>query len=231
MTKKEDRQKIKEEKQAAAKRKEKLTSLLVKAAAVILVPLALFVFYQGLFSGPPVLPPDIIGEADHVRGNSEADTTITVYGDFQCPACLTEFDVIVRAWPRLRDDTKFVFRHFPLDTHRFAFQAARYAEAASLQERFWEMHDLLYSNQLAWSAVEDPTLFFDGYAEQLNLDMERLRADIELSEVRAKIISDQQGGIRSGVRGTPVMFINGDLVPNPQTPGGLIDLVNAAKAG
>lgn len=231
MSKKEDRQKIKEEKQASAKRKAKLSSLLVKAAAVILIPLTLFVFYQGLFSGPPALPPDLIGEADHIRGRAEAENTITVYGDFQCPACLSEFEVIVRAWPRISDDARYVFRHFPLDTHRFAFQASRYAEAASLQGRFWEMHDLLYTNQLAWSTVEDPTLFFDGYAEQLNLDMDQLRSDIELPEVRAKILSDQQGGIRAGVRGTPVMFINGNLVPNPQTPGGLIDLVNAAKAG
>ena len=85
MSKKEERQKIKEEKQAAAKRKEKFTALVVKAAIVILVPLALFVFYQGLFTGPPSLPPDLIGEADHVKGAADSDVVVTMFADFECP--------------------------------------------------------------------------------------------------------------------------------------------------
>ena len=229
MSKKEDRQKIKEGKQAAAKRKEKLIAVLVKSAIIILVPLALFVFYQGLFSGPPALPPNLIGEADHVRGNAGADITITVYADFECPACYTEAQVLARAWPRISNDVRLVYRYFPLDTHRFSFQAARIAEAAGRQDRFWEMHDLLFSNQQAWSGVDDPTLFFEGYAEELNLDLAQLRDDIELPEVRGKIISDQQGGIRAGVRSTPAMFINGEIVSNPQTAGGLIDLIADAR--
>jgi protein-disulfide isomerase len=60
--------------------------------------------------------------------------------------------------------------------------------------------------------------------------MEQLRQDLELAEVRAKIMADQQGGIRAGVRSTPAMFINGRLVPNPQTPGMLIELVEEAAA-
>jgi protein-disulfide isomerase len=229
MSKKEEQRKIREEKQAAAQRREKRNALLVKGALVILVPLVLFVFYQGLFSGPPALPPDLVGDADHVRGNADAPVTLTMYADFQCPACQTEFQVIARAWPRIRDDVRLVYRYFPLDTHRFSYQAARYAEAAGRQDRFWEMHDMLFVNQQAWSGVEDPTLLIEDYAEQIGLDMAQLRADVELSEVRAKIISDQQGGVRAGVRSTPALFINGDMVPNPQTSGALITLIEAAR--
>jgi len=230
MSKKEERQKIKEEKQAAAKRKEKFTALVVKAAIVILVPMALFVFYQGLFTGPPSLPPDLIGEADHVKGSADSDVVVTMYADFECPACMTEFQLIARTWPRIRDDVKLVFRHFPLDTHRFSFQASRYAEAAGRQGRFWEMHDLLFANQQAWSPMNDPAPLFEEYAAQLGLDIDQLRADVELPEVRAKIVADQQGGIRAGVRSTPSLFINGRLVGNPQSSAALIELVNEAKA-
>jgi len=230
MSKKEEQRKIKEEKQAAARRREKRNALLIKVGAVILVPIVLVVFYQGLFTGPPALPPDLVGEADHVRGNPEAPVTVTMYADFQCPACQIEYQVIARAWPRIRDDVQLIYRYFPLDTHRFSFQAARFAEAAGLQGKFWEMHDLLFANQQAWSFVEDPTLMFEDYGEQIGLDMAQLRADIERSEVRAKIVSDQQGGVRAGVRSTPALFINGRQVANPQSPAGLIDLIEEAQA-
>ena len=230
MSKKEEQRKKKEEKQAAAKRRDKRNSLLIKAGSVVFAILVVVVFYQGLFTGPPVLPPDIVGDADHVRGTGNGDVIITVYADFQCPACLSESQVIGRAWPRIEGDVQLVYRYFPLDIHRFSFESARYAEAAGRQGKFWEMHDLLFANQQVWGNVEDPTLFFDGYAESLGLDMTQLRADIELPEVRAKINSDQQGGIRAGVRSTPTMFINGSIVRNPGTASELVELVNAASA-
>jgi protein-disulfide isomerase len=229
MSKKEEQRKIREEKQAAARRKEKFNALALKVGMVILIPLVLVVLYQGLFIGPPALPPDLVGDADHVRGNPDAPVTLTVYADFQCPACQSEWETITRAWPRIRDDVRLVYRYFPLDTHRFSFQAARYAQAAANQGMFWEMHDILFATQQEWTLVGDPTELFDNYAEQLGLDLEQLRAEIESSEVRAKIISDQQGGIRAGVRSTPALFINGDIVQNPATPGALVDLITAAR--
>ncbi len=230
MSSKEEKRRIKEEKQAAARRKAKLGAMLAKVAAVIIIPLVLFVFYQGLFTGPPSLPPGQVGETDHVRGNLDADVTITVYADFQCPACLTETQVIARAWPRIEDQVKVVYRYFPLDTHRFSFQAARYAEAAALQGKFWEMHDLLFANQQSWSSLDDPTLIFDSIAEQIGIDIVQLHQDIDTPEVRAKIVADQQGGISAGVRSTPSMFINGRLVSNPQTAGRLIELIEEAAS-
>ncbi len=195
----------------------------------LFVPIVLFVFWQGLFSGPPTLPPDMISDADHVFGSEDAKVTITVYADFQCPACLTESDVIRRAWSRISDDARLIYRHFPLDTHRFSFQAARYAEAAGKQGRFWEMHDLLFGNQILWSTIDDATQFFDEYA-QIGLNMEQLQSDLDSADIRGKINADQQSGIRAGVRSTPAMFINGRLVPNPQSPARLVEIVREALA-
>jgi protein-disulfide isomerase len=227
-SKKEERRKHKEDLQAAAKRKQKWSSLLLKGALVLLIPLVLYVFLQGLFNNAPALPPDVVSEADHVRGNPDASLTLTVYADFQCPACLTETEIISRAWLQISDKVKLVFRHYPLDIHNHAFLAARYAEAAGRQDKFWEMHDVLYANQVLWSAVADPVAQFDGYATDLSLDMEQLKADIDLPEVRNKIIADQRGGISAGVRSTPSLFLNGRIISNPQSANELVQRVNRA---
>ena len=118
--------------------------------------------------------------------------------------------------------------HYPLDIHRHAFLAARYAEAAARQDKFWELHDVLYGNQALWSGVADPTELFDSYATDLGLDLDQLKADIGLAEVRNKILADQRGGTRAGVRATPSMYFNGRLVSNPQSAGDLVTRVNRA---
>lgn len=228
MSTKAEKKQIKEAKKVAAKRKEKLKTLLIRLGTVIIAPIVLFVFWQGLFSGPPTLPPDVISDADHVFGSDDAKVTITVYADFQCPACLTESDVIRRAWSRISEDARLIYRHFPLDTHRFSFKAARYAEAAGKQGRFWEMHDLLFGNQVLWSTIDDASQFFDEYAQQIGLNMEQLQSDLDSAEIRGKINADQQSGIRAGVRSTPAMFINGRLAPNPQSPARLVEMVREA---
>ena len=228
--KKEEQRRIKQEKQASAERQRKLLSLLAKAAAVVLIPLIAAVLLYGFFSNGPAVPPGAVAETDHVRGDPAAKVTITVYADFQCPACSEETITMARAWPRINDRVALVFRHYPLDTHNHAFTAARYAEAAGRQGRFWEMHDMLYAEQGLWAALGDPLPQFDGYARQLGLDVDKLHADMELPEVRAKILGDQRGGVRAGVRGTPTLFVNGRQVPTPRSPTELIALVDKALA-
>lgn len=231
MSNKEEKKQIKEEKQQAAVRRGQRNALLFKVALVIFIPIVLFVFYQGLFNRAPVLAPDEIALTDHVKGADDAPLTITVYADFQCPQCLTEAEVIARAWPQISSKVQLVYRFYPLDTHRHSFLAARYAEAAGIQGSFWEMHDILFGNQGLWSALPEARSIFDGYAEQLGLDMEQLSSDLDSVVVRNKIIADQQGGTRAGVRGTPVMFINGRRVTNPRTAGELISMVDEAISG
>ena len=230
-SRKAEQRRIKEEKQAAHQRRDKLTGWLLKGGAVVVLVAAAVVFYEGLFLAPKTLPPGQIAETDHVRGNTDAPHTLTVYADFQCPACATELELITRAWPQIRDRTKFVFRYYPLDTHAHSFVAARYAEAAGKQDGFWPMHDVLFANQALWADVDDPLPLFDGYAKQLGLDVMKLRQDLELPEVRAKVLADQRGGTAAGVRSTPTMFVDGRMaLRNPATVGEIVKLVDDAAA-
>ncbi|HEY0963550.1 MAG TPA: thioredoxin domain-containing protein [Pseudomonadales bacterium] len=228
-SKKAEQRRIKEEKQAATERRDKMTGWLLKGGAVVLLLAAAVVFFEGLFLAPKSPPPGEIAAADHVRGNTDAAHTITVYADFQCPACATETSLITRAWPQVRERAKLVFRHYPLDTHAHSFLAARYAEAAAYQDGFWPMHDMLFANQQLWAGVDDPTVLFDGYASQLGLDVMQLKQDLERPEVREKVVADQRGGTSAGVRSTPTLFIDGRMVlRNPGTVGEFVKLVDDA---
>lgn len=228
-TKKAEQRRIKEEKQAAAQRSRKLSGVATKITLGILIPLVVIVLLYGLFSGSTAVAPDQVSESDHVRGDPNAPVTLTVYADFQCPACVNETEIIARAWREISDNAKLVFRHYPLDTHRHAFLAARYAEAAGRQNKFWEMHDMLFGNQPLWEGAGDVTQLFDGYASQLGLDLEQLHADLEDKAINDKIVADQRGGTRAGVRSTPSLFINGRLISNnPRSAGELVDLVDRA---
>jgi protein-disulfide isomerase len=227
-SKKEEQRRKKLEKQASAAQKQKLTTLVTKVALGILVPLVVGVLLYGLFAGQPALPPDAVGASDHVKGELTAPVTLTVYGDFQCPACREEADVMARAWPRIADKAKLVFRHYPLDTHAHAFLAARYAEAAGRQQRFWEFYDVLYANQGIWEGVDEPTALFESYAKELALDLTQLRSDLNDAALRDKILADQRGGTQAGVRSTPALYINGRAAPAPRAPSELIALVEKA---
>jgi protein-disulfide isomerase len=131
------------------------------------------------------------------------------------------------AWPRIQDKVQLVFRHYPLTTtHRFAWTAALYAEAAGQQGKFWEMYDQLFANQAYWSTLSAVEAEFDGYLEQLGLDIAQAHADMRSDAVIQKVRNDQRGGTAAGVRGTPTLFVDGRLTPVPQNPADLIALVN-----
>jgi protein-disulfide isomerase len=230
-SKKEEQRRIREEKQAHEKRRQHLGALAFKIAAIVLVPLVLLVLYQGYSSGVAAPSPDAISSSDHVRGDAQAPVTLVVYGDFQCPACKEEAEIIARAWGQLRDRVQLAFRHYPLDTHRHAFLASRYAEAAALQDRFWEMYNMLYAEQQLWSSTENAAGVIESLAAQLGLDVDKLRADAELPALRDKIVADQRGGTRAGVRGTPSLFINGKPVATPRSVSELVSLVARAEEG
>lgn len=229
-SKKAQQRQLKQEKQASGKRKQFVTGLALKIAAAIMLPLMVFVLYEGLSTNAAVLSPAQVDSSDHIRGMQDAAVTLTIYGDFQCPACLTEVQYLGRAWPQIADKARVVFRHYPLDIHRHGFLAARYAEAATLQGKFWEMYDVLYANQGLWSNVTDAAELFNGYAEQVGLDLPQLLKDIDLPEVRSKILADQRGGVKAGVRSTPSLFVNGRAVANPVSAAGFVALVNKAIA-
>ena len=141
---------------------------------------------------------------DHVRGDP-AGPLILEYGDYECPYSRRAFREIERVESRLGGRVRFAFRHFPLvDKHPHAVAASAAAEAAALQGRFWEMHELLFHRQ---KALEDDDL--RGYGADLGLDLDRFQSDRAGAAVRERVRRDVAGGMDSGVSGTPAIFIEG----------------------
>jgi protein-disulfide isomerase len=142
---------------------------------------------------------------DHVRG-SPAGRLIVEYGDYECPYSRQAFRQIERIEEELGDGVRFAFRHFPLtEIHPHALAAAAAAEAAALQGRFWDMHQLLFHRQ---KALDEDHL--RQYAADLELDVARFAADQAGAAVLERIRRDVESGIASGeVRGTPTLFIDG----------------------
>jgi protein-disulfide isomerase len=159
---------------------------------------------------------------EHSRGNAKAKVTLEEYGDYQCPPCGALFYELKTIEKEYGDQLRFVFHHFPLQGHKHAALAAHAAEAAGLQGHFWEMHDMIYQNQLSWAPAEDARPVFIKYAHDLNLDVNRFARDIDSPEVATRVIADYERGVALGVGGTPSIFINGRQVnPDMLTPEGL----------
>jgi protein-disulfide isomerase len=145
-----------------------------------------------------------IGPDDHSQGIPDAAVTLVEYGDYECPHCRRAYPIVKRMQKRLPDRLRFIFRNFPLaEMHPHATAAAATAEAAALQGKFWQMHDMLFENQ---DALEPGDLL--NYAQKLDLDIGRLQAALQDAAVIERVRSDFMGGVRSGVNGTPTFFIN-----------------------
>ncbi|MEX0964778.1 MAG: DsbA family protein [Pseudohongiellaceae bacterium] len=216
MSKREEQRKRKEAKAQAAESRDHTRKLMMKFVMYGVAPVLLLVTMYTLLSQGPTYSTVEIAESDHVRGIGATPVSIVVYADFQCPACATENDTMTRIWPQIRDKAHLVFRHFPITTsHPHSWTASLYAEAASKQGRFWEMHDYLFATQAIWAGMSNVEGEFDSYALELNLDLDRLHADIDSDEVVQKVRNDQRGGNSSGVRSTPAVFINGRLLAQP----------------
>jgi protein-disulfide isomerase len=156
---------------------------------------------------------------DHVRGEANA-AVILEYGDYECPYSRQAFRAIEQVERQLSGRVRFAFRHFPLtQIHPHALAAAAAAEAAARQERFWEMHGLLFHRQ---KALDDDDL--RSYADELGLDLARFDRDRADAEVLARIARDVTSGEASGVvRGTPTLFIDGVLYQGGYDPAAFIE--------
>jgi protein-disulfide isomerase len=149
----------------------------------------------------------------HVIGNGTTGVTLVEYGDYQCPFCGQYYPILKQVQQEFNDQIKFQFRNFPLvSIHQNAFAGARAAEAAGLQDKYWEMHDLLYENQVTWSEGRDPNSYFEQYAKQLGLNLAQFRQDYASSEINDLINADMAEGNRLKITGTPTFFLDGKQV-------------------
>lgn len=156
--------------------------------------------------------------SENIVGPKDSKVTFVEYGDFQCPACKSYFPLITQLKEEYKDRVAFQFRNFPLvQIHPNAFIGSRAAEAAGKQGKFFEMHDLLYENQDAWSSSSSPASILQGYAQQLGLNIDQFNTDMNSVAIADIINADVKSGQAAGVSSTPTFFINGKKIDkNPQ---------------
>jgi protein-disulfide isomerase len=148
-----------------------------------------------------------------IKGNEEAELTLVEYSDFQCPFCGQAAMAIDELILNFGDQFSFEYRHFPLRSiHPNAQLAAQASEAAGVQGKFWEMHDILFERQAQWSESFNPKKLFSDYAEELELNVDRFRYDLESDEVKEKVNNDADQAEALGLRGTPSFILNGEQV-------------------
>lgn len=148
------------------------------------------------------IPPS---EFDHRIGYMDASVILVEYGDYECPYCRVAAPVVERLVEEFKNDICYIFRHFPMrNIHPHAELAALAAEAAGVQDKFWDMHRLLFQNGDGLSSQNIGLL-----AQNINLDMDRFLEDFQRPAILDKVHQDFKGGIRSGVNGTPTFYLNG----------------------
>ncbi len=144
-----------------------------------------------------------VGSLDHIQGKTSATITFVEYGDYQSPRCAEAYPIIKKLIKEFHNELIFVFRNFPQNYHPEAMIAAQAAEAAALQNKFWEMHDLIFEQQ---DQLSESNLVY--FAESLNMNVEQFENDYSSQNVMSKIESDIESGIRSEVTETPTFFID-----------------------
>jgi len=163
----------------------------------------------------------------HVLGPLSAPVTIEEFGDFECPPC----GVLSEPINQLEHQSRLcvIFRQFPLSIHQHAHEAALASEAAGLQGRFWQMHDVLYREQETWSKAPNVRELFESYAGTIGLDVDKFKKDMDGEQVKARVEADRQRGQSLGIQITPTLFINNQpLDPKDKNPEGIRAEINAA---
>ena len=150
---------------------------------------------------------------DHVFGNKDAKVVLFEYGDFQCPGCGGAYPQLKTITEKYKNQVAFVFRNMPLTTiHPNALAAATVAEAASLQGKYWEMHDKLYETQNDWSSASPTarTDIFVSYANDLGLNVDKFKADLSSKTVSDKISRDRAIANKLNVDSTPTIYVDNE---------------------
>lgn len=172
-----------------------------------------------------------VSDGDWSKGEKTAPNTIVEYSDFQCPACNSYYPLLRRLTTEHGTQVRVVYRHFPLDQiHPNARIAARAAEAAGLQGKFFEMHDALFNTQDTWGTDKNPEIYFEDLAHSLGLDTTKFKADLDSQATKDRVNSMAASGASSGVNSTPTLFFNGALISNPGSYEELVNLVTTASA-
>ncbi len=156
---------------------------------------------------------------------SASNTVVTLeeFGDYQCPPCGQLHPTLKKLKQEYGDHLNFIFRNLPLTKiHQHALAAAQAAEAARIQNHFWEMHDLLYENQGLWKDDINPRSIFIKFAADLGLNTAQFTRDMDDKQIQMRIEADMDAAAKQGIDGTPTILINGrQLRAEMTTPDGV----------
>jgi protein-disulfide isomerase len=162
-----------------------------------------------------------VNSNDHIFANAPTTIELVEYGDYECPYCGKAYPIVKNILQQFGDDIKFVFRNFPLTkVHPHAFMAAVATEAAGLQGKFWEMHDIIFEHQ---KNLSGETLLL--LADMIDMGLDRFKHDINIQSLTDKVVNDFESGIRSGVNATPTFFVNGEKFNGDWSNGELLEFL------
>ena len=221
LTKREKRALAKVEK-ASRRRKKETTKRFKNWFIGLLVIIGLFYGGYRLWQWiniPTEIPQDIleIKSTDWIKGNPDAELTLIDYADFRCSACAAYSADTKRLVEEFPKDLRYVFRHFPLvSLHEDAIDISRAAEAAGVQGKFWEMHDLIFQRQSEWEGDTNPVDKFISFAKELGLDEEKYKQDLDNKELNIKINDDLASANQLRLNATPTFFLNGERMKTPR---------------
>lgn len=148
---------------------------------------------------------------DHVLNPNNDSLILIEYGDFQCPGCQAIYPVVRDVTEKYSSKVQYVFRSYPLSYHANAKASSAAAESAGLQDRYWDMFDMIYSNSSEWEKAgpTERTDVFMKYAKELGLDTAKFKEDMDSERVKKKIAFDVALAKKSHVEATPSFILNG----------------------
>jgi protein-disulfide isomerase len=171
----------------------------------------------------------ILSEDDWTIGNPDSKVVFIEYSDFQCPACGAVEPLLKDMLGEFSNHIVFAYRHLPLKSiHKNAELAAKAAEAAGLQGKFWEMHEKLFATQADWSSEDNAAEIFNKYAGEIGLDQAQFIEDLNSAAVQKAVNADLQLAGAAGLQSTPSFFLNGELIDLPRRTDDLRDLIRTA---
>jgi protein-disulfide isomerase len=206
--------------------------------AIVVVLIGVFAITNHKNASSPAGPSATL--TNHVEGQGKSGVKLIEYGDYECPACYQYYPVVKQIYSKYSTQITFQFRNFPLTSlHKNAFAGARAAEAADLQGKFWQMHDVLYDNQdpngqQGWVASNDPLSYFTQFATSLGLNVTKFKTDYVSSYVNDRINKDESEAFSLNFSGTPSFVLDGQPITNPAPTidafSKIIDKAIASKA-
>jgi len=147
------------------------------------------------------------GLQSRAKGPAGAKVLLTEFSDFQCPSCRYARPIVEELLKQYDGKVRFVFRHYPLNQHSRARDAALAAECAARQGKFWAMHDLLFDKQDEWTNAPDLGAQFAGYAQTAGLDAGSFAACISRPDTMSAVDRDVREGDAWQVTSTPTLFV------------------------